>query len=361
MRRVALFASLSTVFVLISCNFHKQEKVEVQDYPTTNPVVLDTVITKDYVSQVKSIKNIEIRAQEKGYLDKILVDEGEYVKEGQLLFQIKSQIYRAEVAKAEAEVKQAQIELQNVETLATNNVVSNNEKKVAIAQLDAAKSELKLANIHLSQTDIRAPFSGVIDRIPKKLGSLIDEGDLLTTLSDNSNMYVYFNVSESEYLNYEEKMKTDKGMDVNLVLANNQMFENKGKVETIEGEFNNETGNIAFRAKFPNPKKLLRHGETGKIRLTIPMKKALIIPQKATYEIQDKKYVFVVDSKGIVHSRNIEVSDNDLPDLYIVVKGLDSKDQILLEGIQRVKEGDEVNAKLIGPIKVIDTLKLKAD
>lgn len=361
MRRVALFTSLSTVLVLISCNLHKQEKVEVQDYPTTNPVVLDTVLIKDYVSQVKSIKNIEIRAQERGYLEKILVDEGEYVKEGQLLFRIKSQIYRAEVAKTEAEVKQAQIELQNVETLATNNVVSNNEKEVAIAQLDAAKSELKLANIHLSQTEIRAPFSGVIDRIPKKLGSLINEGDLLTTLSDNSSMYVYFNVSESEYLNYEEQLETEEGMSVDLALVNNQMFGSKGKVENIEGEFNSETGNIAFRAKFPNPNKLLRHGETGKVRLTIPIDKALIIPQKATYEIQDKKYVFVVDSKGIVHSRNIEVSNNSLPDLYIVVKGLDIKDQILLEGIQRVKEGDEVKAKFIGPIKVIDSLKLKAD
>jgi len=258
MRRVAFFVSLSTACVLFSCNSHKQEKEEVKDFPITNPIVLDTIVSKDYVSQVRSIQNVEIRAQEKGYLQDIFVDEGQYVQKGQLLFRIKPQLYKAELAKAQAEVKAAKIELTNAKTLADNNVISKNEQAVAAARLEKAQAEMELAQIHLSFTDIRAPFSGIINRIPNRLGSLIDEGDLLTSLSDNSKMYVYFNVSEQEYLNYQTINPNQEKSEVDLILANNQPLKQKGKIETIEGEFNNETGNIAFRATFPNPDKILR-------------------------------------------------------------------------------------------------------
>jgi len=360
MKRVAFFVSLSTVLAFTSCMSHKQEKEEVKDYPVTNPIVMDTIVSKDYVSQVRSIQNIEIRAQEKGYLQEIFVDEGQYVKQGQLLFRIKAQMYQAELAKAQAEVKEAQIELLNAKTLADNNVVSKNEQAVANARLDKAKAEMQLAQIHLSFTDIRAPFSGVINRIPKRLGSLIDEGELMTTLSDNTQMYVYFNVSEQEYLNYETHAKERGGDQVELIMANGQSLPYKGKIETIEGEFNNETGNIAFRAKFPNPDKLLRNGETGKVRMTVPLMHALVIPQKATYEIQDKKYVYVVDAKGVAHSKNIKIS-SEIPDLYVVESGINANDRILLEGTQTVKEGDQIKTKQLDPKKVIASLRLKAE
>lgn len=360
MKRAAFFVSLSTVLAVMSCQTKKQEKEEVKDYPITNPVQADTLVLKEYVSQVKSVQNIEIRAQEKGFLQDIFVDEGQFVKKGQLLFRIKPQMYQAELLKAKAEVKEAQIELQNAKTLADNNVVSKNEQAVATARLEKAKAEMQLAQIHLGFTDIRAPFSGVIDRIPKRLGSLIDEGELLTTLSDNSNMYVYFNVSEQEYLNYQTNTKDRGAAEVDLILANNQPLKYKGKIETIEGEFNNETGNIAFRAKFPNPDKLLRNGETGKVRMTVPLTNALLIPQKATYEIQDKKYVFTVDAKGVVHAKNIAIG-TELPDLYVVADGLAATDKILLEGIQNVKEGDRIKSKYIAPKKAMASLRLKAE
>lgn len=360
MKRVAFFVSLSTVLAVMSCTSNKQEKEEVKDYPVTNPINMDTLVEKDYVSQVKSIQNIEIRAQEKGFLQDIFVDEGQFVQKGQLLFRIKPQLYQAELAKAQAEVNQAQIELGNARTLADNNVVSKSEQAVATARLEKAKAERQLAQIHLSFTDIRAPFSGVIDRIPKRLGSLIDEGDLLTTLSDNTQMYAYFNVSEQEYLNYQTQAKQRGADQVDLILANNQPLAYKGKVETIEGEFNNETGNIAFRAKFPNPDKLLRNGETGKIRMTVPLLNALIIPQKATYEIQDKKYVFIVDAQGLIHAKNIVIS-SEIPDLYVVANGLTVKDRILLEGTQNVKDGDKIKSKFLEPKSVLSSLRLKAE
>lgn len=360
MKRVVSGAVLSAVLLLFSCNEKKEEKQEDSVYPVTSPVKMDTIINKDFVAQIQSVKNIEIRAQEKGFLEKIYVDEGQYVKAGQTLFRIMPQLYQAELLKAKAEVEQASIELRNASTLANNDIVSKNERLMAKAKLDAANAEMKLAQIHLSFTDIKAPFSGVIDRIPLKLGSLVDEGDLLTTLSDNTDIYSYFNVSEPEYLNYQKNVADRGNQNVNLVMANGDLFNQTGQIQTIEGQFDNETGNIAFRAKFPNPEKLLRNGETGKIRMTLPLKNALIIPQKATYEIQDQKYVFVIDKNGVAKSKNIKIA-YELPDIYVVASGLSGGDKILLEGVQKVKDDQKVKVKFQDPKKVLQSLKLKAE
>jgi membrane fusion protein (multidrug efflux system) len=360
MKRVVSGVVLSAILLLFSCNEKKEEKQEDSVYPVTSPLKMDTIINKDFVAQIQSVKNIEVRAQEKGFLEKIYVDEGQYVRAGQTLFRIMPQIYQAELLKARAEVDQASIELKNASTLANNNIVSKNERLMAKAKLDAANAEMKLAQIHLSFTDIRAPFSGVIDRIPLKLGSLVDEGDLLTTLSDNTNIYTYFNVSEPEYLNYQKNVADRGNQNVNLVMANGDLFNQTGQIQTIEGQFDNETGNIAFRAKFPNPEKLLRNGETGKVRMTLPLKNALIIPQKATYEIQDQKYVFVIDKNGVAKSKNIKVS-YELPDIYVIASGLSSGDKILLDGVQKVKDDQKVKVKFQDPKKVLQSLKLKAE
>lgn len=361
MKTVVYIVSLSAVMGLFSCNTSKQEKEEVKDYPVTTPLVRDTVVTKEYVSQIKSVKNIEIRTQEKGYLEAILVDEGQYITQGQLLFRIRPQLHEAELDKSKAEVAEAQIEVENVENLTRNNIVSTNEKAVALARLQKAKAEMKLAQIHLSYTEIRAPFSGYVGHLAKRLGSLLDEGELLTTLSDNTAMYAYFNVSEVEYLNYKTTPQKQESEAVELVMANSKVLPFKGKIETIEAEFNNETGNIAFRAKFPNPDQLLRNGETGKVRLSIPLAQALILPQKATFERQGQKFVFVVNKEGIIQAKEIVVS-YELPDIYVIdSNSLSAKDQVLLEGIQRVKEGDHIHATVQNPIEVLKTLHLSAD
>lgn len=359
-KRVTLALIFSTLLMITSCKDKKEEKEETVVYPVTSPVKMDTVINKEFVSQIRSERNIEIRALEKGFLEKIYVDEGQHVQAGQVLFRIMPQLYQADVLKAKAEVAQAEIELQNASTLAKSNVVSINEKRMAKAKLDAAKAELNLAQTHLSFTTIRAPFSGIIDRLPLKLGSLVDEGDLLTSLSDNGGIFAYFNVSEPEYLNYQTHSAERGNNQVSLIMANGETFPNKGIIQTIEGEFDNETGNIAFRAKFPNSNQLLRNGETGKIQMTLPLKNALIIPQKATYEIQDQKYVFVVGKDGVARSKNIKVA-YELPDIYVVSEGLNPDDKILLEGVQKVKDDQKVETKFQDPKKVLSSLKLQAN
>lgn len=360
MKKKLMFMGLTALLCLASCTTKKEEKEEAVKFTVTNPVVIDTSFTKEYVSQIRSVRNIEIRAQEKGFLQNIYVDEGQFVKEGQLLFRIMPKIYEAELLKAQAEAKAAEIELQNAKTLADKNVVSKSEQYIAQAKLEQARAEVALAKVHLSFTEIRAPFAGTIDRIPKKLGSLIDEGELLTSLSDNSQMFAYFNVSEPEYLDYQANSKEHSNTNVGLLLANNKVFNSKGYVEVIESEFDNETGNIAFRARFPNPNKLLKHGETGSVLMTIPLKNAVVIPQKATYEIQDKKYVFVVDKNDVLQSKEITIT-GEIPDLYVVASGITADDKILLEGVQKVKDDEKIKYEYVSPKKIINNLRLKAE
>ncbi len=294
---------------------------------------------------------------EKGYLQSINVDEGRYVKAGQVLFKVVPTLYEAEYLKAQAAAKEAELEMLNAKTLADSNIVSKSESAIAQAKLDEAKADMALAKLHLSMTEIKAPFDGVIDRIPLKLGSLIDEGALLTTLSDNKSIYAYYNVPEREYLDYKARGDTENLHHVALVLANNQLHKYKGIVETIEGQFDNETGNIAFRAKFPNPDLLLKHGETGKVQMTIPLRNSLIIPQKATYELQDKIYVYVVDKDNIVKSRNITIKSR-LPDIYVIESGIAENDKILLEGLQSVKEDEKIAFDYKDPRNVLSNLQL---
>ena len=360
MNKFFVFTGLIAVLCFTSCTTKKEEKEEATIFTVTNPIKIDTSFTKQYVSQIRSIQNIEIRAQEKGFLQNIYVDEGQFVKKGQLLFKIMPGMYQAELLRAKAEAKGAEIELQNAKMLAEKNIVSKNEQALALAKLEQARAEVALAQLHLSFTEIRAPFDGTIDRIPKKLGSLIEEGELLTSLSDNSQMFAYFNVSEPEYLDYQTNIKDRANTNVSLLLANNTVYQSKGNVEVIESEFNNETGNIAFRARFPNASKLLKHGETGSVQMLVPLRNAIVIPQKATYEIQDKKYVFVVNKNNVLESKEITVT-GEIPDLFVIASGITENDKILLEGVQKVKYNEKIKFNYVAPKEVITHLRLKAE
>jgi membrane fusion protein (multidrug efflux system) len=350
---ITVFAALTT----ISCGNKHHNTTEETKFIVTSPLKKDTAIIRNYVCQIRSIQHIELRALEKGYLQNIYVDEGQFVKKGQLMFQIMPAVYTAELQKAEAEAKFAEIEYQNTKQLSDKKVVSPNELALAKAKFDKANAEYLLAKTRLQFTKITAPFDGIMDHFEVRLGSFVDEGDLLTTLSDNSQMWVYFNVPEVEYLNYKTNVTSENLQQVNLMIANNQRFEHSGVVKTIEADFNNETGNIAFRATFPNPKGLLRHGETGNIEMPIPIKNAIIIPQKATYEVLEKRYVFIVDKDHTVHSREITIA-GEMPDLYLIKDGLSAGEKILLEGIRKVKENDKITFTYESPEHVLPKLKV---
>jgi membrane fusion protein, multidrug efflux system len=358
MKKILIPLSLYILFLHTSCESKKEEGEEGIKFLVTSPLKRDTLVTRDYVCQIRAIQHIEVRALERGYLQHIFVDEGQVIKEGQRMFQIMPLLYQAEQQKAQAEANFAEIEYLNTKALADSNVVSKNELALAKAKFDKAKAELSLAQVHLGFTEIKAPFDGIMDRFQVRLGSLLDEGDLLTTLSDNSKMWVYFNVPEAEYLDYKTHAKKDSVMRVKLLMANNQLFEYPGRVETIEADFNNETGNIAFRATFPNSKALLRHGETGNVQMIVPYLNALIIPQKATFEVLEKKYVFVVDKDNIIRQREIIIAA-EMPDLYVIKSGITENDKIMLEGIRKVRDEEKIGEfDYEDPRKVIAHLKV---
>lgn len=364
---VSLFIGTS---VTISCDTKKSENGIPETYQITNSIVVDTTFTIDHVAEIQSLQNVEIRTKINGYIEKIHVDEGKPVKAGQLLFSINSQTLEKDLLKAKAlvknayaEAKNAELNLQNIKLLSEKNIVSKTEYEksqatyaAALARVEEQKANQSSAEILLSMTKIRAPFDGIINRIPFKIGSLINEGTLLTTISNNQSVYAYFNVSEKEYLQFKEQNAKVKPNEITLLLANGKPHEYKGTIETIEGEFDQNTGNIAFRAKFPNPDLLLKHGSSGKILLTNSIKGAVIIPQKTTFEIQDKQYVYVVDKNNTVRAQNIEVKQR-LQHLYVLEKGLSPTDRIIYEGIQNLKDGDKITAKLIPMKEIIATLK----
>jgi membrane fusion protein (multidrug efflux system) len=358
--KILMLIGLCAIILQVSCDHEEHHEERKSEFMVSSPLRKDTSLVIDYVCQIRSIRHIELMAQEHGYLNEIFVDEGQTVKKGQLLFQVMPNLYEAEKQIAQAEVSFAEIEYKNTKQLADSNVVAPNELAMAKAKLDHAKAELSLAQVHLDFTQIRAPFDGIIDRFQVREGSLLEEGEVLTSLSDNSKMWVYYNVPEAEYLDYQSQVKSDSLVRVNLKLANNKMFSHEGRVETIEADFNNETGNIPFRATFPNPERLLRHGETGSVQMHVPFKDALLIPQKATFEVLEKKYVYTISDEGKVTSREIVVAA-ELQHLFIVQEGLDENDRILLEGLRRVKENEEISYHFASPDSVINHLNLYAE
>lgn len=352
---------LILLLVLLSSCAHKEVKhEEVLTLPVTNPKLMDTKITQEYVCQIHASKHIELRGLERGYLQKIFVDEGQLVKTGQPMFKILPNIYEADLQKSQAEASIAEIEYLNTKALADSNVVSKNELALAKANLDKAKAEVALATAHLNFTNVNAPFSGMMDHLHVREGSLIDEGELLTTLSDNSKMWVYFNVPEAVYLDYMTKSLEDRPKNVYLKMANGKIFNQAGFIETIEGEFNNETGTIQFRANFPNPDGILRHGQTGTIMIDIPYKNALVIPQKATFEVLDKKYVFVLNEENKLEQRHITIAQ-ELPHVFIIESGIKETDKILLDGLRKVINGDEIKSDYKKTEEVLSNLELYSE
>jgi len=355
--------TLATFALLLpACNMHKEEQHhEAQKIVATSPQAKEVVLTQQYVCQIHSQRHIKVRALEMGYLETIPVKEGQRVKEGDLLFKVRPVLYQAKLDAENAEARLAQLEFNYTKKLYEDKVVSQNEVLLLEAKLAKANAKAQLAAAELDFSIVKAPFDGIVDRLHQQHGSLVQEGEILTTLSDNSVMWVYFNVPEARYLEYMADVKAHKeDPQIELVLANGETFKQPGKIGAIEADFNNEIGTIAFRADFPNPERLLRHGQTGNVLLHRVQKDAIVIPQRATFEVLDKRYVFVVDADDVAHQREITVQ-NELDDIYVIEKGVGVQDKIVLEGIRQVRDGDKVEYEEHEAEQVASRLKYHAE
>lgn len=355
---------------LYSCS-SKQKAHSAEAFPVTSPIVLDTNTYVDYVAEIFAVQYVDVRAKVQGYLEKVHVDEGSFVKEGQLLFSLNDREYKEALSKSRAllkialtEAKSAELELASTKILADKKIISTieyefaqNKFQAAKAKVDEALSQEAHAKQMLSYTSIRAPFSGTINRIPHKIGSLIEEGSLLTNLSHNDEVYAYFDVSEKEYLDFMSKFtrKEKNEREVKLILANGDQHQDIGWIETMDGQIDDKTGNIAFRARFKNTSKLIKHGSSGKIRMEKEYNDAIVIPQKSTFEIQDRVYVFVIDEAGVARMRQVEVLAR-VPHLFMISKGLSPNDKILYEGIQTASEGMKVVPRFVPMNEIIRDL-----
>ncbi|WP_245552118.1 efflux RND transporter periplasmic adaptor subunit [Chitinophaga pinensis] len=331
----------------------------------------DTNTENDYTASLEGKVNVEIRSQVDGYLEKVYVDEGAYVKAGQPLFKIDEHRYReqlnnakAALHAAEASVLNAQLEIDKVTPLVNNKVVSDMQLRtaktaheVATANVEQAKAMVASAAINLGYTNITAPVSGYIGRIPKKAGALISLNDpeALTKLSDVHEIYAYFSLSEGDFFSFkdnydgstlEEKLKNLP--PAILVLADNHVYEEKGKVDMIDGQFEKNTGAITLRAVFPNAKGTIRTGNTGKVRLLREHKAAIIVPQAATIEIQDRIFVYTLDKDNKTVRQAITVIGST-GNQYLVSDGVKSGDRIVVSGVDRLKEGMEIKPEKAKP------------
>lgn len=359
MQRI-LFSCLPAMTILYMCacktgNTADTGITEVPSVPVIQILQKDTNVHSNYVTAIEAKRNVEIRAKVPGFLEKIYIDEGQHVQQGQLLFKINDRDMsialdraKASLSNMQAEALSASLEMERVQLLVNKKVIAQSELELAKAKVKAAEARVSEARAATSEaeqrvayTSVYAPFSGIIDRIPLRSGSLLDQGSLLTTVSDLDQVHAYFNVSENEYLQMMQDSKSKDAMlgnKVQLILANNTAYPHEGKIEAVEGEFDQGTGSIAFRATFPNPGRLLKHGSSGKIQITTPVRQALLIPNKAVFEIQDKNYVYVVDKQNKVKMKNF-VPKIRLSDCYIVQSGLTSGESIVLEGVQTLRDG----------------------
>jgi membrane fusion protein, multidrug efflux system len=367
---------LAIVLALISlslpaCQMHKEEQShqEHQKIVVTSPQSKYVIITQQYVCQIHSQRHINVRALQDGYLQEVLVKEGQAVKQGEVMFKINPTLYQAKYEAELAEARLTELEFNNTKKLYEDKVVSIQEVALHQAKLAKAKAKVKLAERELNFTSVKAPFDGIVDKLHEQLGSLIKERDILTTLSDNSVMWVYFNVPEKRYLEYMAGLgKDEEDPRIELVLANGSKFAKLGKIGAIEAQFNNETGNIPFRADFENEYVLanglklpkLRHGQTGNVLIHRTLNNAIVIPQRATFEILDKRYVYVVGEDDVVHQREI-VIQHEMDDIFVIEKGLDVSDRIVLEGVRQIRDGEKVEYEFRKPEEALANQKNHAE
>jgi membrane fusion protein (multidrug efflux system) len=349
------FVSIAVLMMVVMGCRAQQESSEQRTFTVAKPMPSSAYFEKEYVGEIQAQKHIEVRARAKGFLGAVAVDEGQSVKAGQLLFSISAreahqQLRQAQAATAVAlaELKAAELEIESAKMLLEKKVISTAEMSVMNAKLlslsakyEEAKAAEGQAAIEVSYAQIRAPFDGVVNRIPKKVGSGIAEDDLLTTLTNTDEVFVYFRVSEQEFLAYSAANSAERVKEVSLKLANGQAYAATGVIDAIENEFDKGTGNIAFRARFANPDKLLRHGATGKVILKTDIRNALVVPQLATFEVQDHLYVYTVDADSVAHATKI-VPRLRLNDTFVIESGLSANDTYVVEGIQKVKDGVKI-------------------
>lgn len=352
-----------SLLALSSCSNpqHQQTAQGPMPFPVQSAEKNNVTVYNEYAANIEGEQNIEIRPKVDGFVDKIYIDEGSEVRKGQLLFKLSSgtlnqqvNAAKANIAVAKAQVVSAQVEVDKVKPLVQKNIISAVQLQTAESNLNAANAQLIAANAdymnakeNLDYTVIKSPVDGIIGSIPYRIGSLVgrSEAQPLTTVSNISNVYAYFTLNEKQLLQFNRQLngnsiaaKIKELPAVELILADGSAYEQKGKIETINGMVNPRTGSISYRAIFPNPDNLLRNGNSGIVKLPSMQNDVILVPQKATFELQGKKFVYLVDKDSKVLSKEVLISES-IDQNFIVQNGLNEGQQFVTEGLIKLREG----------------------
>lgn len=362
--KIALGTAVWVLFNLYSCGRKQEEKqVAKQMYPTMIVNEQNTELLSVYPATIKGKEDIDIRPRIDGFIDAIYVDEGSIVKKGQQLFKINSPqaeqsltTAEANIRSAKAQVNTAKINVNRIRPLAEKEIVGNvqlltaeDSYQTAMAGLSQAEAALKNAQAMISWTNVTSPVDGIVGAIPFRLGSLVNSGNVLTTVANTSNVFAYFSLNEKEltvFLNttegntQAEKIKNIPA--VSLTLADGSTYEEKGRVETITGTINITTGSANFRVEFPNKHGILRSGTSGKVSIPKNLENVFVIPQKATFAQQDKILVFSVQGDSVMQKVISVVSTPDGKN-YAVTEGLVKGERIVSDGVATLSNGKKIS------------------
>lgn len=348
---------------LFSCGKQQQGGLNmIKEYPVITLQPTSAELKTSYPATIKGRQDIEIRPNVSGFITKLCVDEGATVHKGQLLFVIDPVQYEeavkvaeAAVEVAEANVATAQLTADNKAELAKKNIISEYDKQMAFntlasqkATLAQAKAQLINAKQNLSYTKVVSPSNGIVGTIPLRVGSLVSPSSAtpLTTVSDNSEMFAYFALTEKQILELAREHGANNLIqnlpEVELKLSDGTIYNQKGKIATISGIIEQTTGTSNLRAGFSNPEQLLRSGNTGDILIPVKIDSAIVVPQAATYEMQDKRFVALVQDDSTVKATEIKIMSINDGKNFVVTSGLKAGDKIVLEGAATLKDGTQI-------------------
>lgn len=391
MKNKLLMLTLASLAVL-SCKKGEEKKDGPKPYPVVSVEVKNVTGYDEYPASIRGIVNNDVRAKIQGYITQVLVDEGQYVSAGQPLFRLETNILtenadaaksgvsaaQANVQAAKAAVNAAQVEVNKLKPLVDKNIISSVQLQTALANLARAQAQLsqaiasehqatasyKSVKANIDYSIIRAPISGVVGKLPFKVGSLVGPSDAtpLTTISDTHSVYAYFSLNEKGYLDFLEKSygatvpeKIRNLPLVELKLANGSIYSEKGRIEVTTGQIDPTTGTIQFRVGFPNPAKLLSNGNSGTIRFPKFYNNALVVPESATYEQQGIVYLYKVE-KDTAKNSVIEVQDR-VDNMIIIKSGINKGEKVVAAGIGSLKPGAAIVPKPIKFDSLVQSVK----
>lgn len=368
-------AFILTAVVLASCGSsdapnRRRGAQRVLPYPVLTLQPRSLTLTSQYPTTLRGIQRIRIRPRVAGFITAIPVNEGDVVEKGQVLFKLNNKEYKQQVRTAEVKVKQAKNNLEQLKPLVEQGIVSDYQLQAAKLNLEAAQAALTNAKVNLSYTTIESPVDGVLGRIPFDVGALVNPTiqQPLTTVSDITTIYAYFSMSERELLEMALTVANEGGgktlgqliediPPIQLEMANGKIYAHEGTLKLASGLISTETGSAYFKGVFPNPKEILRSGGTGNVLIPVPIDSAIIIPKSATFEIQEKRFVYTVTDSNTVKSTLIETLPLSTQKLFVVVKGLSPRSVIVTTGMGRLRPDTKIKPQPVNADSLYNALK----